>query len=215
LVRLIIKIHRNDPTAWASAIRRFERADRRDGTPSNLIVFAGSSSIRRWKTLAADMAPLSVLNRGFGGSQIHEVNHYADQTVLRYKPKAIVFYAGENDMAGLFFSRKKTPEEIRDGFRAFCQKIHASMPNTPIYFISIKPPRRRIREWPQMKIANEFVREDCSREKRLRYVDIVPAMSDESGNPRRDLFVWDGIHMNASGYAIWTSVLKPMLLESL
>ncbi|HTJ15145.1 MAG TPA: GDSL-type esterase/lipase family protein [Steroidobacteraceae bacterium] len=212
VLRFVIKIHRKDPTVWAGEMRRFDKFDRRDGVPNDVILFTGSSSIRYWSTLVADMSPLPVLNRGFGGSQIDDVTYYADRVVLQYKPKAIVFYAGENDMAGVLWSSKRTPEEVRDAFRAFCQKIFARQPGTPIYFISIKPPRRRIAEWPSMQIANRLIRDHCASDSRLHYIDIVPPMLDAQGNPRGDLYGWDGIHMNAQGYAIWTTVIKPVLM---
>jgi lysophospholipase L1-like esterase len=215
VLRFVIKIHRKDPTVWAGEMRRFDKFDRRDGVPSEVIVFTGSSSIRYWSTLATDMSPLPVLNRGFGGSQIDDVTYYADRAVLRYKPKAIVFYAGENDMVGVLWSSKKTPEEVRDAFRAFCAKIFASAPGTPIYFISIKPPKRRIADWPQMQVANRLIRDYCASDQRLHYIDIVPPMSDLHGNPRGDLYSWDGIHMNTHGYAIWTSVIKSLLMARL
>jgi lysophospholipase L1-like esterase len=212
VLRFVIKIHRKDPTVWAGEMRRFEKFDRRDGVPGDVIVFTGSSSIRYWSTLAADMSPLPILNRGFGGSQIDDVTYYAERAVLRYKPKAIVFYAGENDMVGVLWSTKKTPEQVRDAFRAFCEKIFARQPGTPIYFISIKPPKRRIAEWPHMQVANQLIRDYCASDQRLHYIDIVPPMSDGQGNPRNDLYVWDGIHMNAQGYVIWSSVIKAVLL---
>jgi len=212
VLRFVLKIHRKDPTVWAGEMRRFDKFDRRDGVPRDVIVFTGSSSIRYWSTLAADMSPLPVLNRGFGGSQISDVTFYADRVVLRYKPTAIVFYAGENDMVGILGSRKLTPEAVRDAFRQFCAKIFASLPDAPIYFISIKPPKRRIAEWPQMQIANRLIRDYCASDQRLHYIDIVPPMSDARSKPRGDLYVWDGIHMNAQGYAIWSSVIKPVLI---
>jgi lysophospholipase L1-like esterase len=211
VLRFVIKIHRKDPTVWAGEMRRFDKFDRRDGVPGDVIVFTGSSSIRYWSTLAADMSPLPVLNRGFGGSQIDDVTYYAERAVLRYKPKAIVFYAGENDMVGVLWSTKKTPEQVRDSFRAFCEKIFAQQPSTPIYFISIKPPKRRIAEWPQMQVANQLIRDYCANDQRLHYIDIVPPMLDARGNPRGDLYAWDGIHMNAQGYAIWSSLIKAVL----
>jgi lysophospholipase L1-like esterase len=211
MLRFVVKIHRHDPTVWAGEMKRFDKFDRRDGTPRDVIVFTGSSSVRFWSTLAQDMSPLPVLNRGFGGSQIDDVTYYADRAVLRYRPKAIVFYAGENDMAGVLWSAKKTPQEVRDAFRTFCEKIFAAAPDTPIYFISIKPPKRRIAQWPHMQVANRLIRDYCAGDGRLHYIDIVPPMSDARGNPRGDLYAWDGLHMNAQGYAIWTSVVKAAL----
>lgn len=214
LARFLAKLRSADPTMWEGAIRRFEEKDRRSPPPKGVIVFTGSSSIRFWKSLKEDMAPLPVVNRGFGGSQIHQVTHYADRIVLPYQPRAVVFYAGENDMAGLFFSSKRTPVEIRDAYRKFCQKIHTALPEVPIYYISTKPPKRRLRLWPAMQEANRLVREYCGSDERLRYIDIVPAMLDAAGKPRRDVFKWDGIHLNREGYAIWKSVVRPVLLEA-
>jgi len=214
LARFVGKLRSADPTMWEGAIRKFEKADRRSPAPKGIIVFTGSSSIRYWKSLKEDMAPLPVMNRGFGGSQIHQVTHYADRIVLPHQPRAVVFYAGENDMAGLFFSRKRTPVEIRDAYREFCQKIHRALPEVPIYHISTKPPKRRLRLWPAMQEANQLVREYCASDRRLHYIDIVPAMLDAEGKPRRDVFKWDGIHLNEKGYAIWKSIVRPILAEA-
>jgi lysophospholipase L1-like esterase len=214
LDRFTAKLVSADPTMWEGVIRRFEKQDRHSHPPECVIVFTGSSSIRFWKSLKEDMAPLPVVNRGFGGSQIHQVAHYVDRIVLPYNPRAVVFYAGENDMAGLFFSRKRTPVEIRDAYQEFCQKVHAALPQVPIYYISTKPPKRRLRLWPAMQVANGLVREYCASDARLHYIDIVPAMLDAEGKPRRDLFKWDGIHLNEKGYAIWKSVVRPILAEA-
>ena len=214
LARFAANLRRADPTMWEGVIRKFEEEDRRSPPPKGVIVFTGSSSIRFWKSLKEDMAPLPVLNRGFGGSQIHQVTHYADRIVLPYKPRAVVFYAGENDMAGLFLSKKKGPAEIRDAYRKFCQKVHAALPDVPIYYISTKPPKRRLRLWPAMQVANQLVWEYCATNERLQYIDIVPAMLDAEGRPRRDVFKWDGIHLNDRGYAIWRSVVRPILVEA-
>jgi lysophospholipase L1-like esterase len=214
LARFLAKLRSADPIVWERAIRQFEKEDRRCPPPKGVIVFTGSSSIRFWKSLQEDMAPLPVVNRGFGGSQIHQVTHYADRIVLPYQPRAVVFYAGENDMAGLFFSRKRTPAEIRDAYEGFCRKIHTALPEVPIYYISTKPPKRRLRLWPAMQEANRLVREYCASDKRLHYIDIVPAMLDADGKPRRDVFKWDGIHLNEKGYEIWTSVVRPILVEA-
>jgi lysophospholipase L1-like esterase len=160
------------------------------------------------------MKPLYVINRGFGGSRILDVVHYADRVVLPYNPRSIVFYAGENDITGLFFSKKHTADDIRHSFKLFCEKIHAFQPNIPIYFISIKPPKRRKKFWTEMQMANKLILEFCSSDERLHYIDIVQAMLDQKGNLQMDLFKWDGIHLNEKGYVIWSSVIKHVLLEA-
>ncbi len=96
----MVQAARSDPAFWEGEIRRLEKQDRRAMPPAGGTVFTGSPSIRFWKTLTQDMAPLPVVNRGFGGSQIHQVTHYARRIISPYKPRIVVLYAGENDIAG-------------------------------------------------------------------------------------------------------------------
>ncbi len=214
ILRFRAKLNRGDPTIWEREIKKYEKQDIENPPAEGAILFTGSSSIRYWNTLKEDMTPLSVLNRGFGGSRISDAIHYVDRIVFPYKPKSVVFYAGENDLSGLFYTTKKTPEEVKNNFRDFCDKIHGQLPEVPIYFISIKPPKRRKNLWGEMKRANSLVEEFCSSNDLLHYIDIVPPMLNTEGIPRPELFKWDGIHMTGLGYEIWTSIVKPILLES-
>jgi lysophospholipase L1-like esterase len=203
-----------DPAFWEGEIGRLERQDR-DGRPSGVILFTGSSSIRFWRALAEDMAPLPVLNRGFGGAQIHQVTHYAERIIRPYDPRAVVLYAGENDMSGAKFAQAKSPQDILAAFQQFCETVHGWFPDIPIYFVSIKPPKLRLRFWPEMQRANTLVEEFTRSDPRLQYIDVVPAMLDAGGAPRRDLFRWDGIHLNEEGYAVWKRVIRPVLERDL
>src|ERR1700727_2542217 len=81
---------------WESSIREFESHDKVNPPTPGVIVFVGSSSIRFWRTLETDMAPLDVINRGFGGSEMSDVAQYANRVVVAYKPRAVVVYAGDN-----------------------------------------------------------------------------------------------------------------------
>ncbi|MHA1967581.1 MAG: GDSL-type esterase/lipase family protein [Candidatus Hodarchaeales archaeon] len=213
VIKFLRKLIKGDPTIWERSIRKFEKHDQKNGIKRDFILFTGSSSIVYWKTLTEDMAPLNVLNRGFGGSQIPDVTHYVDRIVLPYKPKGIVFYAGENDIAGLFISKKKTAEEVRDSFKLFCDKISSSYSEVPIYFISIKPPKRRKKFWDEIQKANDLIEDYCTTFNNLHYIDIVESMLDKDGYVQTDLFKWDGVHMNSKGYEIWTSIVKPILLQ--
>jgi len=214
ILRFRAKLNSEDPTIWEGEIKKYEKQDIEDPPTEGAILFTGSSSIRYWNTLKEDMAPLSVMNRGFGGSRISDAIYYVDRIVLPYKPKSIVFYAGENDLSGLFYTTKKTPEEVKNNFREYCEKVHGHLPEIPIYFISIKPPKRRKNLWDEMKRANSLVEEFCNSNELINYIDIVPPMLGADGTPRPELFKWDGIHMTELGYEIWTSIVKPILLES-
>ena len=106
---------------WIYQLYQFEKADEARPPTPGVIVFTGSSSIRLWHTLAADMNPLNVVNRGFGGSQISQVNRFADRIILPYHPRAVVLYAGDNDLTW----SKKSPEVVLSDFKRFVEIIHS------------------------------------------------------------------------------------------
>ncbi|MBV9301200.1 MAG: hypothetical protein JOY62_08045 [Acidobacteriaceae bacterium] len=195
---------------WKRAIDRFEESDRVRPPQPGVIVFTGSSSVRFWKTLAQDMAPLNVINRGFGGSQMAHVTYYATKIVLPYSPSAIVVYAGENDLS---WPWHKAPETVLNDFQKFVDLVHAQLPSTWIYFISIKPTPRRWKQRLKQRHANQIIEDFCRTKPNLQFIDVSAAMLNASGKPRRDLFRWDGLHPSARCYILWRSIMQPILLE--
>lgn len=190
-------------------IARFVEADRLAPPAACQVLFVGSSSIVNWKeTLAADMAPMPVINRGFGGSHIEYVNRWFDQIVAPYHPRAIVFYAGENDLdAG------KSVERVVADFDEFLKRKTQALGDTPVYFISVKPSKSRFAQFHQQSEVNEQVRERAGKRPDLHFIDIVPPMLDDQRKPK-DLFVADGLHMKPAGYEIWTRAVRAALLPN-
>jgi lysophospholipase L1-like esterase len=201
---------RGKAAVWGSQISAYEKADRLNPPKAGVIVFTGSSSIRFWGTLANDMKPLEVINRGFGGSQIAQVNQYASRIVLPYRPRAVVLYAGDNDLS---WPASKSPEQVFGDFRQFVEIIHSELPETWIYYISIKPSIRRWSNWGKCQKTNGLIADYIRTQPRVQFIDVDQAMLDAQGKPRKELFRWDGLHMNAEGYAVWTSIIKPVLLN--
>jgi len=195
---------------WEPSIRKFEEQDKVNPPKLGCIVFTGSSSIARWETLVDEMKPLDVINRGFGGSHYSDLNQYAKRIVVAYKPRAVVVYEGDNDLAA---GSSKTPESVANDARAFVQIIHSALPETWIYIISIKPSLSRWNERPRMKEANHMIRDFSRTQDRVQYIDVASPMFDTQGNLRADLFVEDGLHPTQKCYALWTSIIKPVLLQ--
>ena len=198
----------HDPSRWEKYIARFEAADKKQMPQPDGVLFIGSSSIRMWKTLEQDFAGLPVINRGFGGSQIADSNHFAGRIVHPYKPRQIVLYAGDNDVAG-----GKSPETVLADFQQFLKTVRAKLPKVRVSFIAIKPSLSRWKLSGKMAMANSLVRDACGKDMRLDYIDIWQPMLDDNGKPRPDLFLGDGLHLNAKGYALWTSIVKPHLAK--
>ncbi|HEY6451551.1 MAG TPA: GDSL-type esterase/lipase family protein [Steroidobacteraceae bacterium] len=189
-------------------VARFVQADRVSPPAPCQVLFVGSSSIVKWRgTLAADMAPMPVINRGFGGSQIEDVNRWFDEIVAPYRPRAIVFYAGENDIdAG------KSVARVVEDFDAFMARKTEALGKTPVYFISLKPSKLRFAQYARQTQVNDAVRTRAGRRSGLHYIDVASAMLKD-GKPK-DIFGPDGLHMTAPGYAIWRRAVRAALLPN-
>jgi lysophospholipase L1-like esterase len=196
-----------DPFAkWEKEISAFEAKDRENPPPKNAIVFVGSSSIRKWTTLAADFPHHQVINRGFGGSQLIDSVHFADRIVLPYEPRMIVLYAGGNDIhAG------KSPEQVLADFQAFVETVRAKLPKTEIAYISIAGNPSRWAEVEKVKTANRLIAEYIQGKSGLKFIDVFPRMLDKDGQPQGDIFVADRLHMNAKGYKLWAEIVGSYL----
>lgn len=207
-VRSVVNSHR----IWERQIAGYERADRRSPPPRGAVVFTGSSTIRLWRTLSRDMAPLPVINRGFGGAQLAHVNAFAERIVLPYAPAAVVLYCGDNDLGAW---TGKQPDEVVSDFERFVSLVHGALPEARIYVLSIKPSRLRRRQWPAQQQANRGIAALARTLPGVSYVDVATPMLAGAHEPARELFKLDGLHMSRAGYALWTSVLRPVLLRDL
>lgn len=205
-------IPRGDTTQldrFEGEVKDFETADQAQMPAKGGVLFTGSSSIRLWSTVAQDFAPLPVVSRGIGGSTIPEVSYYAKRLIYKYEPSVIVFYCGENDLAS------NTPPQVAfQGFKKFIGETEKNLPNTTIIVLSAKPSQSRWALWKDMQQYNTMVQQFAQNRPNLRYVDITKELLAANGEPDPSLFVEDKLHLNASGYAKWTAVLKPIVTEA-
>lgn len=197
-----------DPMRFGKQIKEFLKWDSQNSVPDNAILFVGSSSIRMWQTQRS-FPELKVINRGFGGSHTSDAIYFADQIVFPYKPKVIVFYEGDNDIAS-----GKPPNQVFEDYKTFVKLVHKKLPKTPIIFIAIKPSSSRWSVWPKMKEANDMIKAYSDKNKKLFFADIAAPLIGKNGRPYDSLFIKDLLHLNEKGYAVWTSVLKPVIKQA-
>ena len=198
-----------NPARFEKAIQKFETSDQTNPPSRGAIVCIGSSSLRVWhRTIKDDLAPLTVIPRGFGGSNMNDALCFADRIVLSYAPRAIVLYEGDNDIA-----QGIPPQMIAVTFRKFVEKVHQKLPECRIYCLSIKPSISRWNLWPKMEEANGLLVNECEKDKRLTFVDVASGMLDSEGNARKELFLPDNLHMRRAGYVIWRDALRPILVK--
>ncbi len=196
-----------DPERFRTEIEAFQHWDSKNATPMNPVLFIGSSSIRLWQT-HNDFPNLPVINRGFGGSHISDVNHFIEILVLKYKPALIVFYAGDNDIAD-----GKNSAGVFSDYVNFVQTVHAQLPQTRIIYLPIKPSPSRWQFWPAMQETNARIEEFCENESYLFYIDTATPMLGKNMRPISKLFVSDSLHLSQPGYALWTELLSQKLEE--
>ena len=193
-----------------ASIVAFEKKDAEKMPAPGGIVFTGSSSFTKWQSAAEDLAPLPIINRGFGGSTFPEVIYYAPRNVLKYKPKTVVTYC-ENDMFG---QKPKTPEQVRDEYVTFVKLVRAQYPDVQLYFVSLKPSPSRWAKKDDVIKANQLIMDYIKKDKKHEYIDVWPVML-KNGRPDGSIFVSDSLHMNDEGYRRWTKVFKPILEKTM
>jgi lysophospholipase L1-like esterase len=191
---------------WHNSLAAFAKADQTQFPASDGVVFVGSSTIRMWRGLAQDFSPLPLLNRGFGGSTLADCNALAHELVIQYKPRQVILYAGDNDLA-----EGRSPADVLASFASFVQRVRAELPGSRIDFISIKPSPSRLSLMPRIREANALIQAHAQTLADVRYIDVFSPMLDAQGQPRPELFLGDRLHLNAAGYQLWQSVVGAYL----
>lgn len=194
-----------DPKRFSDQINTFLKWDNKNSYPQNALLFVGSSSIRFWHT-ASFFPNYKIINRGFGGAHISDVNYYYKQIVANYKPAKIIFYAGDNDIAA-----GKSADQVLKDFQIFIRHVARDLPEAQVFFISIKPSLQRWELWPEMSLANGKIQAFIESKPNMFYVDIAQAMLDKKPAPNPALFFDDGLHLNYQGYKLWTEILTPYI----
>jgi lysophospholipase L1-like esterase len=193
---------------FAAEFQAFAEHESRHPLPRDPVLFYGSSSMRLWSTLAGDFPGLTLVNRGFGGSTLAECVEEMDRLVFPTQPRAIVLYAGENDL-----DQGATPEQVEDSFREFAERLDDRLGLVPLVFISVKPSPARAWALPQIRRTNELIRAALADWPNARFVDVFPLMLDGAGNVRHEFFTEDWLHLSRAGYLLWAAQVRACLAE--
>ncbi len=191
-------------------IQQFKKEDSMHFPPKNAILFVGSSSFRKWTDVQSYFPSETIINRGFGGSQLPDVIRYANDIITPYHPRQVVIYCGDNDLAASDTVSAKT---VFERFVTLFNIIRKELPGEPIMFVSIKPSPSREKLMPKMHAANDLIKDFLKTKKHTVFIDVYNKMLDANGKPMKDLFLEDNLHMNAKGYHIWQKAMEPYLLK--
>jgi lysophospholipase L1-like esterase len=193
---------------FATDIARFAAKDLAEASllAESPVLFIGSSSFTLWKDVADYFPNHKIINRAFGGSRLSDQIYFLEEVALKYQPKKIFLYCGENDVAG-----GANAEVVADRFKIWFRQIRKHLPNCTIVYVSMKPSPSREKFLPVMLEANQKIREYIAKQNNIQYVDITPLMLNADGKPRTDIFLNDKLHMNQDGYKLWQKALEPYL----
>ena len=198
---------------WEAAIKAFEQDDQQTVYPNDAVLFVGSSSIRLWGTLQADMAPHPVIQRGFGGAATADVVHHADRLLGKHQPPAVVLFVA-NDIRGNP-EADLTPAAAAALFAAFIERVHQRVPDTTLFVVAVTPTASRWPVWPQIRQLNHLLAALCDERAETVYIPTEDLYLGQDGRPRNELFRPDRLHLSAAGYDLWAkrirSYLDPLL----
>lgn len=195
------------PAFWTDIVA-FKKQDVVQAPPENSILFVGSSSFTRWTNVKDYFPGYPILNRAFGGSVLTDLVRYSYDVILPYKPKQVVIYCGENDLAS---ADSITAKEVTLRFKTLFGIIRQNLPLTTVSFVSIKPSPVRDKIQPKVKEANRQIRAFIKTQKNADFIDLYDAMLSPDGKMREELYMGDRLHMKPEGYAIWKKIMLPYL----
>jgi hypothetical protein len=197
-----------DPIRFEKDIAAFESEDRLSPPPRDAMLFVGSSSIRYWDVAAA-FPGIATIRRGFGGSHVSDNIYFADRIVVRYRPRLIVFYAGDADVAG-----NKNADQIAQDYKAFIALVHGKLPATPMVIIGIKPSPAHWSRMDTIRRANVMVKQLVVSDPLVVYADVEASLLGADGKPRAELYVDNGLNLNERGYEAWNGATRATIQAS-
>ncbi len=193
---------------FENIVQHYESMDRTNPPPQNAILLLGDSQFYRWKTLAEDLPEFTIINRGIDSFQISDLVYFADRLTTPYHPRMIVLHVGGNDV-----HNGRSSEQILTDFKSFVSKARAHWPAIPIAFTSLTPGPGRWEEAPKRKETNRVIKEYIATQPNLFFIDLWDAMLTANGQPRKDIWVADGVHPNHEGYLLRVKIMRPLLGE--
>lgn len=200
---------------WEKQIVQLEQTQATEPKTKDSIVFYGSSSIRRWENLATDMAPWPTVKRGYGGAKLPDIIHYAPRMLSPHlgvdnphRCRAVVVFVA-NDINGK--GSNATPAEVAKRFDRLHKWIRDQDPTVPLFWIEVTPTLKRWAVWPEIANATTRIAKITETDANAHLIATAGAYLGVDGKPRAEFFVKDQLHLNETGYQLWSALIKAQL----
>jgi hypothetical protein len=198
----LINISAQNPLRLQAEVDHLDSLNHKFDNEKEIILFTGSSSIRKWDNIDEYFPDHQVINTGFGGSQMRDLLFFADRLILKYMPNKVLIYEGDNDIAW-----GKSVIEIMLSTDSLIRKLKSNNPDIEIILISAKPSPARWELKDSYLALNNAFKNYCNTNSNVYYADVWDVMLDKNGKPISELFVADSLHMSTSGYDLWADEL--------
>lgn len=184
----------------------YEKQDSLSMPAKGQVLFIGSSSFRLWKTFASDVKGLSpAFNRGFGGSTLADALYYFDRMVVKYQPKWVIMYEGDNDLA-----KGKAPQTIAAEYDEFKSRLAKQVPGAKLVFVAARPSLARTALLDKQKELNALIKA-----KGAYFIDMHSPFFLSDGTLMQDIFVADKLHLNEKGYVIFAKQIQEFMIKNI
>ena len=202
---------------WAN-LKRFKMQNTELGKPKvdeQRVVFIGNSITEGWLNIRPEFfADKPYVNRGIGGQTTPQMLVRFRQDVIDLKPAAVVILAGINDIAGN--TGPSTIEMITDNIFSMAELAIAN--NIAVVLCAVLPAGDF--SWnPGLEPADKVVElnkrlKAYAIKHNLAYVDYFTPMANERNGLKTELGE-DGVHPNATGYAIMEPLVERGIKKSI
>lgn len=172
-----------------------------------LVLLTGSSTIAMWDTSDEDLAPMNTINIGVGSTTLADQLVYLEPIVTKFKPRAIVMYAGANDLANTNDSTALVTK-----INTYITQLRTELPDTVLYFVSVNVAPSRSANAAAIKRVNEQVQSEVTPGGALQYIETNAALLNPDGTVNTSLFRSDGTHLNDAGYDVFAKVVNDRLI---
>lgn len=173
------------------------------------IIFAGNSITDgcEWAELFGDAR---IKNRGISGDRSYWLLDRLDPIVAG-QPAKLFLMIGVNDL-----STGSTPDEVAANIGRLLDRFAAESPRTEIYVQSILPVNDRDipgvswDHWQhkaEIAETNRLIEKLCQGRSNVRYIDLTPVLSDETGLLDKR-YTNDGLHLTGAGYLAWKEAIE-------
>ncbi|WP_329905490.1 serine hydrolase [Porphyromonas pogonae] len=152
-----------------------------------------------------------VVNRGISGDTGMGIySRLAD--ILPAHPRKIFLMCGVNDI-----SHGLSADSIVSLIDMNISRIQYESPETKLYLQSLLPINESFGRWKKLEGKTDLIPEInqklevLAKDKKIPYIDLFPLFVEPGTHIMRKELTKDGLHLNDTGYGIWSKVLKRYL----